>query len=78
MGRPAATGGVPRSGRSGPTLSVDEATAAAQLTALNVLGTIERELGDLDNVECWLKINGYVNAIPGFTEHARSSTVSPT
>ena len=45
--------------------------AAAQLTALNVLGTIEREVGSLDEVACWLKINGFVNAVAGFTEHAR-------
>ena len=51
-------------------MTVEEAVAAAQLTALNVLGTIERELGGLDGIACWLKINGYVNAVDGFTEHA--------
>jgi hypothetical protein len=55
----------------GAELSIEEGVAAAQLTALNVLATIERELGELDNVACWLKINGYVNAVPGFTEQAR-------
>jgi enamine deaminase RidA (YjgF/YER057c/UK114 family) len=57
-------------GKVGREVTVEEAIAAAQLTALNVLGTIERELGGLDGVACWLKINGYVNAIDGFTEHA--------
>jgi enamine deaminase RidA (YjgF/YER057c/UK114 family) len=57
-------------GKVGGEVSVEEAVAAAQLTALNVLGTIERELGDLDAIACWLKINGYVNAVDGFTEHA--------
>ncbi len=57
-------------GKVGRELTVEEAVAAAQLTALNVLGTIERELGDLDQVACWLKINGFVNAVDGFTEHA--------
>jgi enamine deaminase RidA (YjgF/YER057c/UK114 family) len=57
-------------GKVGRELTVEEAVAAAQLTALNVLGTIERELGDLDQIACWLKINGYVNAVDGFTEHA--------
>ena len=57
-------------GKVGREVSVAEAVAAAQLTALNVLGTIERELGGLDTVACWLKINGYVNAVEGFTEHA--------
>jgi enamine deaminase RidA (YjgF/YER057c/UK114 family) len=58
-------------GKVGQELSIDEGVAAAELTALNVLATIERELGDLDQVACWLKINGYVNAVPGFTEQAR-------
>ncbi len=58
-------------GTVGADVTVEEAVAAAELTALNVLGTIERELGDLDSVACWLKINGYVNAVAGFTEHAK-------
>jgi len=57
-------------GPVGRDVTVAEAVAAAQLTALNVLGTIERELGGLDTIACWLKINGYVNAVDGFTEHA--------
>lgn len=58
-------------GKIGRELSVDDGVAAAQLTALNVLGTIERELGPLDGVRQWLKVTGYVNAIEGFTEQAR-------
>jgi len=57
-------------GKVGGEVSIDEAVSAAQLTALNVLGTIERELGGLDGIACWLKVNGYVNAVDGFTEHA--------
>jgi enamine deaminase RidA (YjgF/YER057c/UK114 family) len=56
-------------GKVGADVTVEEAVAAAQLTALNVLGTVQRELGDLDAVTCWLKVNGYVNAVDGFTEH---------
>jgi len=59
-----------RLGKVGEAVTIDEAVAAAELTALNVLGTIERELGDLDIVTTWLKINGFVNAVEGFTEHA--------
>jgi enamine deaminase RidA (YjgF/YER057c/UK114 family) len=57
-------------GKVGRELTVEEGAAAAQLTALNVLGTIQRELGDLDGIACWLKINGFVNAVDGFAEHA--------
>jgi enamine deaminase RidA (YjgF/YER057c/UK114 family) len=58
-------------GKVGNEVTIDEGIAAAQLTALNVLATIDRELGNLDDVACWLKVNGYVNAVPGFTEQAR-------
>jgi enamine deaminase RidA (YjgF/YER057c/UK114 family) len=58
-------------GKVGQEVSIEEGVAAAELTALNVLATIERELGNLDQVACWLKINGYVNAVAGFTEQAR-------
>jgi enamine deaminase RidA (YjgF/YER057c/UK114 family) len=58
-------------GKIGRDLSVEEGVAAAQLTALNVLGTIERDLGPIDGVRQWLKVTGYVNAIDGFTEQAR-------
>ena len=58
-------------GKVGDEVSIEEGIAAARLTALNVLATIDRELGDLDDVACWLKVNGYVYAVPGFTEQAR-------
>jgi enamine deaminase RidA (YjgF/YER057c/UK114 family) len=57
-------------GKVGRDVTLGEAVAAAELTALNVLGTIERELGGLDTVACWLKVTGYVNAVESFTEHA--------
>jgi enamine deaminase RidA (YjgF/YER057c/UK114 family) len=58
-------------GKIGRELTVEDGVAAARLTALNVLGTIERELGSLDGVTQWLKVTGYVNAVDGFTEQAK-------
>jgi enamine deaminase RidA (YjgF/YER057c/UK114 family) len=58
-------------GKVGSEVTIDEAVDAARLTALNVLGTIERELGTLDCVVCWLKVTGYVNAVTGFTDQPR-------
>jgi enamine deaminase RidA (YjgF/YER057c/UK114 family) len=58
-------------GKIGRELTVEDGVAAAQLTALNVLGTIERELGSLDGVSQWMKVTGYVNAVDGFTEQAK-------
>jgi enamine deaminase RidA (YjgF/YER057c/UK114 family) len=49
-------------------VSVEEANAAARLTALSMLGSLARELRDLDRVTSWLRVFGMVNSAPGFTE----------
>jgi len=49
-------------------VSVEDAYAAARLTALSMLGTLRRELGDLDRVTAWLRVFGMVNSSPGFIE----------
>jgi enamine deaminase RidA (YjgF/YER057c/UK114 family) len=33
-----------------------------------MLGTLKRELGDLDRVTAWLRVFGMVNSAPGFTD----------
>jgi hypothetical protein len=37
------------------------------LTALSILGSLKRKLGDLDRVTAWLMVYGLVNAVPDFT-----------
>jgi len=39
---------------------------AAKLTALAVLASLQRELGNLDRVTAWLRVFGMVAASPGF------------
>jgi enamine deaminase RidA (YjgF/YER057c/UK114 family) len=39
---------------------------AARLTALAILASLERELGNLDRVGAWLRVFGVVNSAPGF------------
>jgi enamine deaminase RidA (YjgF/YER057c/UK114 family) len=53
-------------GKVGAELSVEEGYQAARLTALSVLGSLKRELGDLDRVRAWLMVYGLVNAVPDF------------
>ena len=55
-------------GKVGAEVSPAEAYEAARLTALSILGTLKRELGDLDRVTGWLRVLGMVNAAPGFTD----------
>ena len=54
-------------GKLGEELSAEEGYQAARLTALSILGSLKRELGDLDRVAAWLMVYGLVNAAPDFT-----------
>jgi enamine deaminase RidA (YjgF/YER057c/UK114 family) len=54
-------------GRVGAELSVDQGYEASRLTALSVLASLRRELGDLDRVSRWVKVLGLVNCARGFS-----------
>jgi enamine deaminase RidA (YjgF/YER057c/UK114 family) len=54
-------------GRVGGELTLEQGYAAARQTMLNLLSVARAELGDLDRVECVVKLNGYVNSTPDFT-----------
>jgi enamine deaminase RidA (YjgF/YER057c/UK114 family) len=49
-------------------VSREDATRAAALCAANVLRAVRRHFGSLDAVERVLRITGYVNSDPDFTE----------
>jgi enamine deaminase RidA (YjgF/YER057c/UK114 family) len=53
-------------GKVGAQVSVEEAYAAARLTAVSILGSLQRALGDLDRVAAWVRVFGMVNSAPGF------------
>jgi enamine deaminase RidA (YjgF/YER057c/UK114 family) len=57
-------------GLVGHDLTVELAYDAARLTALSILASIKRELGDLDRVTQWLRAVGYVHCAPGFAQNA--------
>jgi enamine deaminase RidA (YjgF/YER057c/UK114 family) len=54
-------------GKVGSDLSVEEGYEAARLTALSVLASLRKELGELDRVRRWVKLLGLVNCAPGFS-----------
>jgi enamine deaminase RidA (YjgF/YER057c/UK114 family) len=54
-------------GKVGGEVSPEEGYQAARLTALSILASLRRELGDLDRVTAWLMAYGFVNAAPDFT-----------
>jgi enamine deaminase RidA (YjgF/YER057c/UK114 family) len=53
-------------GKVGRDLTVEQGYEAARLTALSMLGSLQRELGDLDRVARWARVFGMVNSAPGF------------
>ena len=59
-------GGFLYKGRLGAELTLEQGYAAARQTMLNLLSVVKAELGDLDLVECVLKLNGYVNSTEDF------------
>jgi hypothetical protein len=56
-------------GKVGADVSIPEAYRVARLTALSMLGSLKRELGDLNRVTAWLRVFGMVNALPEFDRH---------
>jgi len=54
-------------GKVGADVTPEQGYEAARLTALSVVASLERELGDLDRVTRWVKLLGLVNCAPGFS-----------
>jgi enamine deaminase RidA (YjgF/YER057c/UK114 family) len=54
-------------GKVGAPVTPEQACDASRLTALAILSSLRRELGDLDRVTAWLRVFGMVNTAPGFT-----------
>jgi enamine deaminase RidA (YjgF/YER057c/UK114 family) len=55
-------------GKVGSELTPEQGYSAAKLTALSMLGSLKRALGDLDRISHWVRIFGMVNSAPGFVQ----------
>lgn len=55
-------------GALGGDMSVEEGYAAARIAALFCLKRLEEALGDLDRIERWVKVLGFVRSAPGFDQ----------
>ncbi|MGI9464040.1 MAG: RidA family protein [Aestuariivirgaceae bacterium] len=57
-------------GKVGAEISVGEAAEAAKLCAINIIAQVKQACdGDLDKVKRIVKLVGFVNGVPEFTEH---------
>jgi hypothetical protein len=55
-------------GKVGRELSVEQGYVAARLTALSILGSLKRAIGDLDRIAAWGRVFGMVNSAAGFNK----------
>ena len=55
-------------GKLGRDLTVEQGYVAARLTAVSILSSLQRALGDLDRIAAWNRIFGMVNSAPGFNK----------
>ena len=47
---------------------LEQGYQAARLTAISMLASLKRELGDLNRIAAWLRVFGMVNSAPGFND----------
>lgn len=55
-------------GKLGREVTLEQGYVAAHLTALSILGSLKRTLGDLNRIAAWGRVFGMVNAAPGFNQ----------
>jgi enamine deaminase RidA (YjgF/YER057c/UK114 family) len=55
-------------GQLGGTVSVEDGQKAARACAVNLLAQVKAATGDLDKVARVLRLGGFINSAPGFTD----------
>ncbi|MBC8020642.1 MAG: RidA family protein [Methyloceanibacter sp.] len=68
---PLADGKIAVAGKLGAELDLGQGQAAARLCALHILAQARAALRDLDRIVQLLRLNGFVNAAPGFADHPK-------
>jgi enamine deaminase RidA (YjgF/YER057c/UK114 family) len=51
--------------------NLETAQKSARMCAINILAQIKREAGSLDKVTKIVKLSGFVNSVPEFTQHPK-------
>jgi enamine deaminase RidA (YjgF/YER057c/UK114 family) len=68
---PLKDGKVAIAGKLGADVDVSQGQQAARLCAINILVQAKAALRDLDRIVQLLRLNGFVNAAPGFADHPK-------
>ena len=51
--------------------NLEIAQKSARMCAINILAQIKREIGDLEKVSKIVRLSGFVNAVPEFSQHPK-------
>lgn len=51
--------------------NIEIAKESARICAINILAQIKKEIGDLQKISKIVRLNGFVNSIPEFTQHPK-------
>ena len=68
---PLVEGKVAVAGQVGAEFDLGQGQEAARLCAVNILAQAKAALRDLDRIVQLLRLNGFVNAAPGFADHPK-------
>ena len=68
---PKVEGRIAFKGRVGRDLNLESARRAARACVANLLAALKGEIANLDQVKRILRLTGYINTYPGFSEHAK-------
>ncbi len=51
--------------------NLETAQKSARMCAINILAQLKRELGDLEKVSKIVRVSGFVNSVPEFSQHPK-------
>ncbi|MEH6727822.1 MAG: RidA family protein [Hyphomicrobiales bacterium] len=68
---PMGANGLEYIGKLGENTSIDDGQAAAKLCAINILAQAKSALGDLGKIKRLVKLVGFVNSTPDFTDQPK-------
>jgi enamine deaminase RidA (YjgF/YER057c/UK114 family) len=63
-----ADGKLVAKGQLGGSVSIEDGQKAARACAVNLLAQLKAALGDLDKVTRVVRLGGFINSVPGFTD----------
>lgn len=51
--------------------NIETAQKSARICAINILAQLKKELGDLEKISKFVRLSGFVNSVPEFTQHPK-------